>query len=470
MNSFSNLVAIILLLAANGFYVAAEFALVKARGFRIELLAAEGNAAARLTVRIQGNLESYLAACQLGITMASLGLGWVGEPAVAALFEPLFTRLGLSEAAVHTSAFLLGFLIFSALHIVIGEQVPKTLAIRKAEPVSLWVAYPLHASYLLAWPLNRLLNRATASILNLFNVAEASHAEVLSSDEIKGLVTTSQEHGEIHERQASMLHNLFEFDQRLVGRIMIPGNAVHRLDIAAPAETNLHTIAETEHSRFPLIDSSRDDALLGIVLAKDIHRALLRGDTDPWRELGQFCREALIVPESQRIARLFDLMRIRRAHMACVVDEYGAFIGIVTLEDLIEEIVGEIEDETDDVQQDNAITRLDEHSWEADGLVSLSDLERVTGLKTDAALDANTLSGLFMQRLARMPEPADEISESGYRLRVLSRDENRVGMVRIEKEVAEEAGWVALDLPDDEIPARSHGEKPAVDPDSDIKK
>ncbi|MGB5472975.1 MAG: hemolysin family protein [Gammaproteobacteria bacterium] len=459
MDTLPSLLGIVLLLAANGFYVAAEFALVKARGFRIELLAAEGSATARLTVRIQGNLESYLAACQLGITMASLGLGWIGEPAVSALLEPLFTRMGLSEAAVHSSAFLIGFLIFSALHIVIGEQVPKTFAIRKAEPVSLWVAYPLHASYMLAWPLNWLLNRATNAILNLFDVEAASHADVFSSAEIKGMVATSKAHGEIHERQASMLHNLFEFDQRLVGRIMIPGNTVQSLDIAAPAETNLRTLAETGHSRFPLIDGSKDDVLLGIVLTKDIHRAMLLGETDPWHDLGQFCREALIVPESQRIAKLFDLMRIRRAHMACVVDEYGAFIGIITLEDLIEEIVGEIHDETDAAQPDSDITPLGDHSWEADGLASLSDIGRVTGMAIADELDANTLSGLFMQRLARMPEPDDEITESGFRLRVLSRDENRVGKVLIENQAVEENGWAALDITEEDLPAGPAGGK-----------
>ncbi|OQX32041.1 MAG: hypothetical protein B0D96_11920 [Candidatus Sedimenticola endophacoides] len=431
MNTLNSFLIIALLLAANGFFVAAEFALVKARGFRIESLAAEGRASARLTVRIQDHLEAYLAACQLGITMASLGLGWVGEPAVAALLEPLFARLGMSEALIHTSAFLVGFLIFSALHIVIGEQVPKTFAIRKAEPVSLWVAYPLHFSYLLTLPLNWLLNRATSAILSLFGVEEASHAEVLSGEEIRGLVTTSSEHGEIHQKQADMLHNLFEFDQRQVGRIMIPNSAMHALDVAAQPERNLGVIRETEHSRFPLIDSANNDALVGIVLVKDIHRALLSGETEPWRDMGRFCREALIVPESQRIAKLFELMRIRRAHMACVVDEYGAFIGIVTLEDLVEEIVGEIQDETDDEQPSIAITLLDDNSWEADGLVSLTDLERGVGLVVDETLDANTLSGLFMQRLARMPEPGDEITEAGFRLRVVSLEEHRVGKVHV---------------------------------------
>lgn len=432
MDTLPSIIAIVLLLAANAFYVAAEFALVKARGFRIETLAAEGSATAKLTVRIQANLESYLAACQLGITMASLGLGWVGEPAVAALLEPLFTRIGMSEGMVHTTSFIIGFLLFSALHIVIGEQVPKTFAIRKAEPVSMWAAYPLHASYIMAYPLNWLLSRATSAILSLFNVAEASHTEVFSSAEIKGLVATSKEHGEMHEQQASMLHNLFEFDQRQVGRIMIPSNTVQSLDVAAPAEENLKIIRDTEHSRFPLIDSDNDNALVGIILTKDIHRAMLQGESEPWADLNRFRRDSMVVPESQRIAKLFDLMRIRRAHMACVVDEYGTFIGVITLEDLVEEIVGDIQDETDSAEPGTAVTIIDETNWEADGLISLTDLERSIGLKIDDTLDANTLSGLFMQRLACMPETGDEIFEGNFRLRVLSTDVHRVGKVHIQ--------------------------------------
>lgn len=439
MDTLNSIIIVLLLLIANAFYVAAEFALVKARGFRIEALAADGSATAKLTVRIQANLEPYLAACQLGITMASLGLGWVGEPAVSALLTPVFTEMGLSESLVHTTSFLIGFLLFSALHIVVGEQVPKTFAIRKAEPVSMWVAFPLHISYIVAFPLNWLLNRATSSILGLFNVAEASHADVLSSDELKGLVATSKEHGEIHERQANMLHNLFEFDQRQVGRIMIPSNAVISLDVAAPAEENLKIIRETEHSRFPLIDSSNDDILIGIILTKDIHRAMLQGESEPWNDLIRFRRDSMVVPESQRIAKLFELMRNRRAHMACVVDEYGAFIGVITLEDLIEEIVGDIQDETDEVEPSTSVTVIDATHWEADGLISLTDLGRSVGLKIDETLDANTLSGLFMQRLARMPEIKDEIIESGYRLRVLSRDEHRVGKVHIEQLMSDES-------------------------------
>jgi len=432
METGSSFIAIVLLLAINGFFVAAEFALVKARGFRIEALAASGSAAARLTVRIQARLEAYLAACQLGITMASLGLGWVGEPAVAALLEPAFESLGVPPEALHTSAFITGFLIFSSLHIVVGEQVPKTFAIRMAEPVSLWVAYPLHISYLLVWPLNWLLNKATSSLLGLFGVQEAGHSDVMSGDELKGLVATSREHGELKDDKADMLHNLFEFDQRQVGRVMIPRNSIHALDINGTPEETLEVIRSTVHSRFPVIDGAREDAIVGIVLAKDIHRAMLAGEQAPWRELQRFCREALVVPEYQRVSELFELMRTERDHMAVVVDEYGVFVGIVTLEDLLEEIVGEIRDETDDAEAPESVAAIGDRQWQADGLASLGDVERVTGLSVPDDLDANTLSGLFMQHLARMPLAGETITVADYALTVIDLVDRRVGRVVIE--------------------------------------
>ena len=428
-----NLTAVLLLLIANGFFVTAEFALVKARGFRIEPHAEAGSTADKLMLRLQQNLEAYLAVCQLGSTMASLGLGWVGEPVVAALLEPLFHWFGVPDTVLHTAAFIVGFLIFSSLHIVVGKQVPKTFAIRKAETVALWVAYPLQFAYLLVWPLNWLLNKISGSILAMFNIEQATHAEVLSSEELKWLVATSGEYGEIERDKAQMLHNLFEFDQRLVGRVMIPRGSVHVLDASALPETNLKIIRESEHSRLPVIDGKDDDAVVGILLTKDIYSALLAGEKEPWRNLKKYCREPLIVPESQRIAQLFKLMRIRRAHLAFVVDEYGEFIGIVTLEDLLEEIVGEIQDETDDEEPNLGIEMTGDFRWEADGLVSLGDLQRVVGIQIPDSLDANTLSGRFMQRLARMPEPGDTIEEPGFSLCVLSLEDRRVGRAAIER-------------------------------------
>ncbi len=428
-----NLVAIFVLLAANGFFVAAEFALVKARGFRIETLASEGRSAAALTLRIQHKLEAYLAACQLGITMASLGLGWVGEPAVAALLEPLFHTMGIPEAMLHTSAFIVGFLIFSSLHIVIGEQVPKTLAIRKAEPVTLWVAYPLHMAYLVVFPLNWLLNASTSKILSLFKVAEATHADVFSHDELKGLVATSGEHGELGTDKAEMLRNLFEFDQRHVGRVMIPRTSLIILDINGDSDDNLTAIRDSGHSRFPLVDSENNEEIIGIILAKDLYAAMLREDKEPWTNLRRFCREPFIVPESQKVARLFNDMRAKRAHMALVADEYGDLVGIITLEDLLEEIVGDIEDETDSFTTSYSITPLDENHWEADGLVSLTDAERSIGLIVPDELDANTLSGLCMTALGEMPKVGNEVVKCGFRFIILSVVNHRVGNLHIEK-------------------------------------
>jgi CBS domain containing-hemolysin-like protein len=422
---------IVALLAANGFFVAAEFALVKARGFRIEALAQEGSRAARLTMRIQLRIEPYLAACQLGITMASLGLGWVGEPAVEALLRPLLAPLALHEQTMHTIAFLVGFVVFSALHIVVGEQVPKTLAIRRPEPVSVWIAYPLHAFYLLVYPLNIALNGATAAILAVFRVEQATHADLLSDQELRGLITLSQEHGGMEEQKATMLHNLFAFDERLVGRVMIPRGDVVVLEVGAPPADSLAVLRDTQHSRFPVVagDESRP---VGIVLAKDLYAQLLECGEAAWEGLAALCREPLVVPETLRVSTLFDTMRAQRAHMALVVDEYGDLVGLVTLEDLIEEIVGDIADETDAPEPRYSIVEHD-GVWEAHGLASLSDVERTTGLVVDDDLDANTLSGLFMQRLGRMPEVGDTLVEGGFEVTVDEMRDNHVERVRLHR-------------------------------------
>ena len=315
---------------------------------------------------------------------------------------------------------------------MVGEQVPKTLAIRRAEPVSVWVAYPLHFAYLAVYPLNWLLNASARSVLSWFQVEEVSHADVLSGEELKGLVVTSQEHGGIEQDKAAMLQNLFEFDQRQVGRVMIPRGALKVLDVTESAEYNLAIIRDSGHSRFPVLDSGSGE-VLGIVLAKDLYTAMLYGEREPWKELRKFCRDPLVVPESQKLARLFDAMRADRAHMACVVDEYGDLAGIVTLEDLLEEIVGEIRDETDVDGEQEPVVELGAGRWRADGLVSLTDIERATGLKVPPELDANTLSGLFMQRLARMPQVDDCVEEAGFRLTVRAVDERRVNDVVVER-------------------------------------
>ena len=423
------LVAAAALLAANGFFVAAEFALVKAKGFRVETLAEDGSRAARMTRSILGNIEAYLAACQLGITMASLGLGWIGEPTVAALLEPLFRELGLPEEVLHTVAFIIGFVIFSSLHIVVGEQVPKTFAIRKPEPVSLLCAYPLYAFYLLVFPLNWALNRASGTILSWFRVSEASHADVLTDEELKGLINVSREHGHIGAKKADMLSNLFAFDERTVGRVMVPRGDVDMLTLDASPEENRRVLAKMQRSRFPVAEEPRGNPV-GVVLAKDVLYAMLGGASDPWNRLRSFVREPLYVPESLRIGGLFDMMRVGRRHMAFVVDEYGDFVGLVTLEDLLEEIVGDIADETDEASNEYTVVAAGK-GWEAHGLTPLSDVCRTTGMTIPPDVAANTLSGLFMQRLKRMPEIGDRLDVDGFELTVKRLEEQHVGTVEI---------------------------------------
>ncbi|WP_299881189.1 hemolysin family protein [uncultured Cocleimonas sp.] len=425
------IVTILLLLAINAFFVAAEFALVKAKSFRINLMAEQGSKSALLTQRIQNNLESYLAACQLGITMASLGLGWVGEPVVAALLEPVFHTIGVPQQLLHPISFILGFLIFSSLHIVVGEQVPKTFAIRKAEPVSMWTAYPLHWFYLLAYPLNWLLNKASGSILALFNVQEATHADVLSDDEIRGIIDTSEKHGDLASDKAVMLQNMFEFDSHKVEQIMLPQNEVEGIDLQQSWETNLDKIRHTKHSRFPVFDGDPDTPV-GILLVKDLYIELIDNNNplDPMQIIKDNVRKALLVPESQPISLLLEAMRGNRSHMALVMDEYGSFSGIVTMEDMLEEIVGEIADEQD-IDEPDAPARWVIDHWETDGLVSMMDLERVVNIDFPDEVDANTITGLFMTHLNRMPRSGDEIEQSDLRFLALDVHNNRVGKVQI---------------------------------------
>ena len=428
-----SLVAVLLLLLANGFFVAAEFALVKAKGTRLAAEAATGRVAARLTVAMQNKTEPYLAACQLGITMASLGLGWIGEPAVAALLEPVLSMWDLSEAAIHQIAFVVGFLVFSSLHIVIGEQVPKSLAIRKAEPVSMLAAYPLQFFYVLAYPLTWLLDRASRGILTLFRVGEGTYADVLTMGDLKGVVATSEAHGQIPAKSAAMLHNLIEFDERPVSWVMLPRNRVKVLDLSAAPEDNVAVICDSKHSRFPLVEGGGSESVIGVVLGKDLFEAVLRGRAAPWNDLRSHAREPLVIPETITVSRAFETLRQQREHVAIVVDEYGEFVGIVSVEDLLEEVVGEILDEKDTVESLFAVQRLGAGRWIVDGSMPLSDAQRELGFQTDFHIEANTLSGLMMEKLGRIPGEGDHLAEGAFRLTAKTVEERHVTRMLVER-------------------------------------
>jgi CBS domain containing-hemolysin-like protein len=423
-----NIVLAAFLLAANGFYVASEFALVKSRRFRIDTLAEHGRLGARLSQKMLRNVEAYLACCQLGITMASLGLGWIGEPTVATLLKPVIVPLGISGAALSLTAFLVGFLVFSSLHIVLGEQVPKTLAIREPEPVALWIAYPLYVSYLLFYPLNWALNSASHSILRLLGVKEAPLQEILTDEEIEGLVEASAEHGEMAESQAEYIQNLFRLSDLVVADVMVHRTNMRSVDAAEPPDKVIDAILATPYSRVPLWENEPEN-IIGIIHAKDLLKQLRRVGGDAAKiDIRAIAHKPWFVPDTTSLNDQLNAFLKRKAHMALVVDEYGEVQGLVTLEDIFEEIVGDIADEYDIEVQ--GVRPQPDGSVNVDGSVPIRDLNRVMdwSLPDD---EATTIAGLVIHEARVIPEPGQAFTFHGFRFQVLRKNRNRITALKI---------------------------------------
>jgi CBS domain containing-hemolysin-like protein len=419
---------IVLLLAANAFFVAAEFAIVKVRGIRIEALAEQGSMVARMTLRILGNVEAYLSACQLGITMASLGLGWIGEPAVAALLDPLFRQLGIGEAALHTISFLLGFLLFSSLHIVVGEQVPKTLAIRKPEPMSLWVAYPLHGFYLIFFPLNWALNWASRATLRLFKVAEVTHHDVFSGEELRDLIDLSRKHGMVGPQERDMLGGILDLAGVEVSEVMTHRKDIASIDAEAPPEQVFEQVVNSPYTRLPVWRGD-PDSIVGVLHTKDL-LARVRGDLGKLAglDVAALVTPPWFIPDTTALLHQLLAFRQRRSHLAFVVDEYGALMGLVTLEDILEEIVGEITDEKDietvgvEAQADGSVL--------VSGWLTVRDLNRQFGWKLPHE-EATTIAGLVIYEARMIPEVGQSFAFHDFRFEVLRRQRNQIVLLKI---------------------------------------
>ena len=424
-----NLLLALFLLAANAFYVAAEFALVKSRGFRINAMVEENRFGARLVQHILRNIESYLACCQLGITMASLGLGWVGEPTVAALLEPVLLPLGMKEPALHFTSFLVGFLVFSSLHIVVGEQVPKTLAIREPEPVSVWIAYPLYVSFVVFYPLNWLLNAASRSILRMLGIKESSQHEILTDVEIEGLVATSAEYGKMEEGQAEYIQNVFRFGELVVSDVMIHRTNMVTLNADDPPEDIVNDVIASPVTRLPLWRGNPEN-IIGILHVKDLLRALHAVDGDAAKvDIASLLTAPWFVPETRPVSEQLKAFRRRKTPFALVVDEYGEVEGLVTLEDILEEIVGDITDEHDVAMP--GVRRQPDGSVNVDGAVPIRDLNRVMNWDLPDE-EATTIAGLVIHEARAIPEVGQSFTFHGFRFRVLRRARNRITALRIQ--------------------------------------
>ena len=428
MSAFVNLLLALFLLAANAFYVAAEFALVKSRGFRVNTMVEENRFGARLLQRMMGNIEAYLACCQLGITMASLGLGWVGEPTVSALLGPLLEPLGLPENALHFTSFMIGFLVFSSLHIVIGEQVPKTLAIRQPEPVSQWIAYPLHVSYVVLYPLNWLLNTSSRKILKLLGIRESSGHEILTDVEIEGLVEESAEHGKMAIGQAEYIHNVFRFGELQVSDVMVHRTEMVTVNADDPAEEIVSAVLKAAYTRIPLWRESPEN-ILGVLHAKDLLRAVQATDGDLSKlDVAAIARPPWFVPDIRPVSEQLKAFRRRKTHFALVVDEYGEVMGLVTLEDLLEEIVGDISDEHDVTV--SGCKQQPDGSVVVEGTVPIRDLNRMMDWNLPAE-EATTIAGLVIHEARTIPEAGQSFTFHSFRFRVLKKERNRITALHV---------------------------------------
>jgi CBS domain containing-hemolysin-like protein len=383
---------------------------------------------ARLLRSMMNDIEAYLACCQLGITMASLGLGWVGEPTVSALLGPLLEPLGLSESALHFTSFLAGFLVFSSLHIVIGEQVPKTFAIRRPVPVSQWIAYPLYASYVVFYPLNWLLNTASRGILSLCGVQESSQHEILTDSEIEGLVEESAEHGIIESGEAEYIHNVFRFGDLAVSDVMVHRTAMVTINADMPPEELVREMLATEYTRIPLW-RDKPENIIGVLHAKDLLRALRANDGDASQlDVTSIALPPWFVPEMRPISDQLKAFRRRKTHFALVVDEYGEVEGMVTLEDILEEIVGDISDEHDIVV--TGVRTQPDGSVVVDGSVPIRDLNRAMNWHLPDE-EATTVAGLVIHEARSIPDRGQSFTFHGFRFRVLRRERNRITALRI---------------------------------------
>ena len=421
------LLGVLLLVAANGFFVAAEFSLVRAREARIEQLRDEGKRGAPLVLAQIDRIDEYLSACQLGITMASLGIGFLGEPAIASLLEDAFgdsVSHGLSLAISLTIAYL----VTTALHITLGEQVPKIYAIVHAERTALRVARPLHWFRVGFSPLIWALNSTSNAVLRVVGVdPRAEFEEVSSADDLKLIIARSTRGGKLDPGEAGMLSGVFHLHEQEARQVMTPIPAVVTVDVSDSVETALRRAVDSGHTRLVVTEEGNTDRIKGVVHVNSLARRMM---TDgPEASIADSVKDALIVPETKPLDDLLADLQRERASMAVVIDEYGRTAGIVTIEDIIEEVVGEIADETDPAVA--GIRRLANGDWWVRGHVPITDLADY-GLTLPVDSEAyNSVGGFVFGELGRLPKRGDMVQANGYSLRVESVRENRVEAVRI---------------------------------------
>ena len=431
--------SVIVLVAANGFFVAAEFALVGVRTSRIETMVASGNRAAKRLMGLLKNLNAYLSACQLGITLASLALGWIGEPAVARILEaPL---AGLPDSVRHGVAFAIAFSIITTLHIVLGEQAPKLMGLAVAEKTALAIALPLQLFYkVFSLPI-RALDWASVRTVQLLGVkAAAEHASTYTEEELRRLIDISRESGHLRAEERLLIHRVFEFSDTLVREAMVPRTEMAALPYTNDLQKITKAFEQHRYSRLPVYKETLDD-VCGFVHSKDVMPCLLHPEKFKIEDVLQ---PPLYVVDTARLEHVLRQMQKAKMHFGFVVDEHGGLEGIITLEDLLEEIVGDISDEHDE-EVNEQITEIDEHNYLLDGGLAVRDLNRRLKLSVPESEAYTTIGGFLMTEAGHVLKPGEVVQHDGLVFKVERVEKRRVRRVKLEltqtnaEEVADES-------------------------------
>lgn len=411
-----SLILVVLFLLMNAFFVIAEFSLVRVRKSQIEILVEEGKKGAKRALEMADNVNEYLSACQLGITLASLALGWLGEPAFAALLHPIFVFFGLPDTAVTVISVGIGYFIMTTLHVVAGELIPKSMAILKTETYALHTAGPLHAFYRITYPIMWLFNATTNGVMRLTGHDAKNETEAYSEEEIKLLLEESAESGSIEQDQYQYLDNIFDLDDKDAKAIMTPRTEVLAIDYDDDLETNLDFMGKNKFTRYPVFREDKDN-IVGFVHIKD---AYLLPEGSTMKDLK--IRSIQAVPESISIAKLLQVLQAKHTKIAVVVDEHGGTSGIVTMTDVVEQIIGRMEDEYLHDDQDE-ILKVGEHHYLVDGSLPVDQFVQFIGFEPVPVFDYETAGGLMLDLLDKIPAEGDsyELHHEGTKITMMAR-------------------------------------------------
>ncbi|MEH7457359.1 hypothetical protein CON65_10115 [Bacillus pseudomycoides] len=421
---------VIVLIALSAFFVAAEFAIVKVRGSRIDYLITEGNKYAKSVKTIITNLDEYLSACQLGITVTALGIGWLGKPALKHMFDVLFASWNVSPQLAEIMAVILVFMFITFFHVVVGELAPKTFAIQKAEQVSLLVAKPLLFFYRITFPFIWLLNGSAQYVTRKFGLQNAKdHEEVHSEEELRLLMSESYKNGEINQSEFKYVNKIFEFDDRIAKEIMVPRKEMYILDKDTPVKKALQIMSSEKYTRYPVVDGDKDH-VIGFVNFKDIFTDFVNHGTVSKEKVEQYIRPIILVIESIPIHDLFLKMQRERTHIAILIDEYGGTSGLVTVEDILEEIVGDIQDEFDTDEQPE-IQCVSETKTILEGKVLVSEVNTLLGLTIDDD-GVDTIGGWILTKNLGVEE-GDIVEIETYKFCVKELDGHYIKRIEVTK-------------------------------------